>query len=139
MSVRHLPLANSNRLFSSFDVEHEDKVDLRELVACLRVLRRPREDIADKIVSMMRYYSDFSAERPASRADTLSCLQLLAKDHSSRMTLEHIMADALVENLGSKSVWARDVTPESLTSTMYYSSALTAELRRIVAAVTKRR
>ena len=51
MTTKH-----THRLFSAFDPQRHDRADVRELLATLRVLRRPSESIEDKLREIFSLY-----------------------------------------------------------------------------------
>ena len=87
-----------NRLYSSFDIDKLDRVDFREFVACIRILRLATEKPVDKLMALFPIF-DLDDENVLSFQDVTKLLQTcsVTADEKSRML---VFANELMDSSG---------------------------------------
>eukprot|EP00937_MAST-01D_sp_MAST-1D-sp2_P004989 g4989.t1 len=100
MTTKHM-----HRLFSSFDVRRKDRLDVRDLVGTLQVLRRPSESPEDKLRALFDRYDWHdrgSITLPELRSVFLTCT---SSDEDKYQMLKHFNDDfSHLENSGQSAI-----------------------------------
>lgn len=110
-----MPMTSANRLYSGFDTERRDEMDIREFVCSLRLFRKyGTEPLIDKLVAMFDYYLYHDHTGKLRRADVVSLLQTCAEKELDKEVLDRMAQKAMNERLGTKSLWAVDMTKDDL-------------------------
>lgn len=113
ISASELPQQNANRLFSGFDVDRKDEMDIRKFMCSVRLFKKPNEPLVDKLSALFDIFHVHSATENLRRADVVSLLQVCADREMEMDMIEKLALRAMNNKLGTKSVWAMDVSREA--------------------------
>lgn len=124
ISGTELPQLHANRLFSGFDVDRRDELDVRKFMCSLRLFKKPNEPLMDKLASCFDIYHTHSSTEYLRRADVISLLQVCADMEMEVDMMEKLAIRAMNSKFGNKSVWAMDVSREGFKAMLAESEML---------------
>lgn len=110
VSQQDMPMTNANRLYSGFDLERRDELDIRQFICSLRLFRRPNEDLVEKLATLYSVYLYHDHTGKLRRADVVAVMQTCADTELDKEVIDRHAQKAMNDMLGTKSLWAVDVT-----------------------------